>query len=488
MKKFFIVLFMCFNVSGFAQDTLSLTLFEVIRLAKDSSLAAFRQKNMYLADYWTFRNYKADFLPSLSLQTTPVSYSRQLVSRYDSNSDMDVYREQRSFSTLGSLTLTQNFLPLGGYFYVNTGVEFLRYFGDNTFNQFSAIPVIIGYRNDILGFNQLRWNRKIEPLKFEKAKAEYVYNTEKISLSALQYFFALAEAQFKYENALRQVEKSDSLLVMGKRKFEIAAVSSSDLISLELDVVSAKNVVMTSEIAVKRAEMNLVSYLGLKRGTKLSLIIPKKPQKIEIPLSKAVEMMKENNYLIKEKIEGVLNAEMTLDKTNKTTRFSASVSASVGYNQQAEKFKDVYKDPMRRDVVSLSLNIPLIDWGSGRGSRNIAKNNLEIAKTDEKQKIDELEQTVIVTVGELEARFVLMESALTALEMAQRVYAMNIERFKNASCDIAALNSSQQRLQTAQNEYLTAMSGYWSCLYELRTLTLYDFETGKTITEETDLF
>ena len=60
MKKFFIVLFMCFNVSGFAQDTLSLTLFEVIRLAKDSSLAAFRQKNMYLADYWTFRNYKAD--------------------------------------------------------------------------------------------------------------------------------------------------------------------------------------------------------------------------------------------------------------------------------------------------------------------------------------------------------------------------------------------------------------------------------------------
>ncbi|MBQ3655530.1 MAG: TolC family protein [Bacteroidales bacterium] len=484
MKKILLILFLSFSVSGFAQDTLSLTLFEVIRLAKDSSLAAFRQKNMYLADYWTFRNYKAGFLPSLTLQTTPVSYSRQLISRYDSNSDMDVYREQRSFSTGGGLTLTQNFLPLGGYFYINTEIEFLRYFGDNTFNQYSAIPVIIGYRNDILGFNQLKWNKKIEPLKFEKAKAEYVYNTEKISLTALQYFFALAQAQFKYENALKQVENSDSLLVIGKRRFEIAAVSKSDLMSLELDVVNAKNAVMTSEIAVKRAQMNLVSFLGLKRGTKLSPILPQKPENLEIPLSKAVEMMQKNNYLIKEKLESVLNAEMSLDKTNKTTRFNASVSASVGYNQQAEKFKDVYKDPMRRDVVSLSLNIPLIDWGTGRGSRNIAKNNLEIAKTEQQQKLDELEQNVIITVGELKVRYMLLESALKALEMAQKVYAMNIDRFKNASCDISALNSSQQRLQSAQNEYLSSMSDYWSCLYELRVLTLYDFEKDVEIKEE----
>ena len=44
MKKILLILFLSFSVSGFAQDTLSLTLFEVIRLAKDSSLAAFRQK------------------------------------------------------------------------------------------------------------------------------------------------------------------------------------------------------------------------------------------------------------------------------------------------------------------------------------------------------------------------------------------------------------------------------------------------------------
>lgn len=472
------------KMSAQSADTIVLNMQDVIRLAKDSSLTAFRCKNMYLANYWTFRNYKASLLPTLSLNLQPVSYNRQLIRRYDSYSDMDVYRQQLSFSTGGGLSLTQNFLPFGGRFYVNSSIDYLRYFGDNTFNQYSTVPFEIGYVNEILGFNSLKWQRKIEPLKFEQAQAEYIYNTEKISQMAVTYFFELAKALDSYSNAKIQAENSQALLMIGKRKFEIASISKADLQSLELDVLNAQNAILNYEIQVKRASMKLISYLGLPKDTNLSVIIPEKPQKVVVDVQKALEMMNQNNYLIKEKTNNVVSAEMNLDKMNKSTRFNASVSASVGFNQQAETLRDSYKDPMRRDVVSVSLTIPLMDWGTGRGSRNIAKNEKDIAVSELQQKIQELEQDVVITSGELMVRYSLMESSYEALKIAEEVYNSNIEKFKNASCDIAVLNSSQQRLQNAQVEYISAMSNYWDILYNLRAMTLYDFEKSEKIQED----
>lgn len=58
---------------------LTLTLEKTITLAADSSLDAFRYKNMYLAGYWEYRSYKAARLPSLTLNLTPAQYYQYFV-------------------------------------------------------------------------------------------------------------------------------------------------------------------------------------------------------------------------------------------------------------------------------------------------------------------------------------------------------------------------------------------------------------------------
>ena len=80
-----------------AQQTVKLDLQHTIEIANDSSLSAFRYQNMYLSGYWEFRTYKANRLPSLTLDLTPAKYYRYITQRYDSNEDMDVYREQQMF-------------------------------------------------------------------------------------------------------------------------------------------------------------------------------------------------------------------------------------------------------------------------------------------------------------------------------------------------------------------------------------------------------
>ena len=165
-NSFIIILILIFAQISNAQKVLTLP--EVIRLAQDSSLTAFRYKNMYMSSYWQWRNYKADRLPSLTLQLTPVAYNRQLISRYDSESDMDVYRQQKSYLANGNLIFSQNFTPLGGTFTINTSLDYLRYFGATTYNQFSSVPLSIGYSHTMFGYNKFKWDKKIEPVKFEK--------------------------------------------------------------------------------------------------------------------------------------------------------------------------------------------------------------------------------------------------------------------------------------------------------------------------------
>ena len=154
-------------LSAFAQQPVKLNLKRTIELANDSSLSAFRYQNMYLSGYWEYRTYKANRLPSLTLNLMPAQYYRYITQRYDSNTDMDVYREQQMFSASGGLSIRQNFDLTGGTFYIDSDLEYMRNFGETKSTQFSSVPFRIGYSQSLLGYNPFRWDRKIEPLKFE---------------------------------------------------------------------------------------------------------------------------------------------------------------------------------------------------------------------------------------------------------------------------------------------------------------------------------
>ena len=63
-KRTFLVLyaFCSLLAEGVSAQSLVLSLEKTISLAADSSLEAFRTKNLFLSGYWEFRNYKAERL------------------------------------------------------------------------------------------------------------------------------------------------------------------------------------------------------------------------------------------------------------------------------------------------------------------------------------------------------------------------------------------------------------------------------------------
>lgn len=486
MKK--LILSLLFILSGIsasrAQVTLSLE--KTIQIAADSSLEAFRSKNMYLAGYWQYRTYKADRLPSMTLNLTPAQYYRDITRRYDSENDIDIYRKQQSFYAGGSLEIRQNFDLLGGSFILDSDLGYMRNFGDNKSNQFTTVPIRLGYSQSLLGYNPFKWERKIEPLKFEKAKKDLIYNVEKLSEQATTYFFALAMAQAEFNLAKENVSSTDTLYRIGQERIKIASISRAELLTLKLDAVNARNTLQNADIALKRAMFSLASYLNFDKNTNISLRLPSRPRNMEISVDQALVLARENNPTFLGLRQQILEAEQQVDKTKKEAMFNASVSASIGFNQVSDKFKEAYHNPLQQDIVSVSVSIPLIDWGVRKGKHNIARNNLSVTQISAKQEELSVEEDVIMTVGDFNIQQNLINSAEEALDLAISAYAETKQRFIIGKADINSLTLSLSRQQDAQRNYINALQNYWLSYYKIRKLTLHDFATGVSLATEYD--
>lgn len=467
--------------------TVRLGLQRAIEIASDSSLASFRFRNLYMAGFWEYRSFRANRMPSLNLNLTPARYYRDITSRYDYENNIDVYRAQQSYYASAGLDIRQNLDWLGGTFFIESDLSFMRNFGASTFSQYSSVPVKIGYRQDLLGYNAFKWEKRIEPLKYEKVKKELIYNMETVSESAVSYFFDLALAQTEYRLARENLVSADTLYTLGERRFRIAAISQAELLTLKLDLVNARNSLENSRIALKRANASLAAFLGMDRDTRLEVELPSLTALRRVDATEALMHARDNSPSILEQRQAVLEARQTVDRTRKENRFSASLNASVGFNQVGDNLRGAYRDLMRQDLVSLSVSIPLVDWGVRKGKLNMALSNLDVAEIAERQQLQTLDEEVTVTVDDYNIQLDLIKSAEEAMDLAERAYAQTQQRFMIGKTDLSSMTLASSRRQEASKNYISALKNYWLNYYKLRRLTLFDFETGLALTRKFDL-
>lgn len=485
----YIILTVCVLLShrGFAQQThIELDLLKTVQLANDSSLSAFRAKNSYMASHWEYRSFKADRLPSLSLYLTPVSYNRDYTRRYDSEQNIDIYRRQQSLYSYGNLAAQQNLDITGGTFFIDSELGYIRNLGEQTYSQFSSVPIRVGYRQDLIGYNPFKWEKRIAPVKYEKAQKELIHQLEQTAETATGYFFDLAMAQAEYELAVENLASSDTLYRIGEQKHKIASIGQADLLTLKLDRVNAQNSLQNAEINLKRTMFALAAYLNLEKDTRITLKLPGYPREVIITEEEALMLAKENNPQYLDSEQQILQSEQTVERAKIESWFNAGLSASVGFNQVAESFRNAYRDPLQQDIVSLTLSIPLVDWGVRKGRYNMAKSNLNITRLTAQENEIRLEEDVIMTVGDFTIQQHLIRSAEEAMELAKLAYEQTRERFIIGKADINSLTLSTNRRQEAQRNYISALKNYWQSYFKIRKLTLFDFEKRTPIADTFD--
>ena len=318
-------------------------------------------------------------------------------------------------------------------------------------------------------------------MKFERAKKELIVNLEATAETASGYFFDLAMAQAEYELAVENQRNSERLYQIGEERQKIASIGQSELLTLKLDRVNARNSLQNAEIRLKRAMFALAAYLNLDKNTRITLQLPDYPKDILVDVDNALMLAKENNPRYLENKQRVLESRQTLDRTRRESLFSAGLSASVGFNQVASTFRNVFRHPLEQDILAVTLTVPIVDWGVRKGRYNMAKNNLNITELSAQENEIRLEEDVIMTVGDFSVQQQMIRSAEEAMELAKLAQDQTQERFIIGKADINSLTLSTNRRQQAQRNYISALRNYWQSYFKLRRLTLYDFEKNRPI-------
>lgn len=473
--------------TGVNAQEIRLTLDDAITMAADSSLSAVKAKRSYQSGYWEYRAYKAARLPSLMLNLTPAQYNRNIVQRYDSENDRDVFRTQQSYYASGGLSIVQNVDWTGGTLYLNSSLDFLRSFGDDAYSQFSSVPFRIGYSQSLIGYNQFKWDKLIEPLKYEKRKKELTYNMEQISEEAIIFFFSLAQAQAEYDLAVKNLASCDTLYKIGCDRHKIAAISKADLQTLKLDVINANNTLKNSKISLRRAMFQLASFLNMDKEQKLRIELPERPRLFTISASEALMYARENNPEFLTLKQNILESRQAVDRTKKESGINASLNASIGFNQVGSEFNQVWRNLLQQDMVSVSLSIPILDWGVRKGKYNMAKNNLNVVEISSRQTEQQIEEEVIMTVNDFNVQGGMIESAEEARLLAESAYEDTRMRFIIGKSDINSLSMAVTRKDTAEKNYISALRNYWLSYYKIRRLTMYDFVNESVIDTGNDI-
>lgn len=225
----------------------------------------------------------------------------------------------------------------------------------------------------------------------------------------------------------------------------------------------------------------------MDKNTEIELKMPGRPLTTAIPLDLALAMAKKNNPTLLGHRQTILEGEREFNRAKVESRFNVSVNASVGFNQVADDFSGVYRSPLRQDLVSVSISVPLIDWGVRKGKVNMARNNLNVSRIAARQDELSVEEDIIMTVSDYEVRQRLIASASEALDLAETAYTQTRQRFIIGKADINSITLSLNRRQEAAKNYIAALQNYWLSHYKIRRLTLHDFELDMPLSEKFEL-
>lgn len=464
-----------------AQQIKQLTFQEVIKLAEEQSPNALIAKHRFRSSYWQYRTFVAEYRPSLTLTGTTPDYSNAYT-RVFTQGAWD-YVKTDLFQTMGSLALSQNIGFSGGSIALESDLTYQK---DNEANteKYITIPTSIRLVQPVLRYNQLKWQKKTEPLKYEAAKKTFLENIENVHQMAVMNFFSLALAQINKQIADMNYSNADTLYRIANGRYQLGTISEDELLQMQLSWLNAETSRKQAEMNLRDREIRLRSFLGFNDQIRLELVLPNEVPDLQVSAQEVFDLAMANNPEILNQQLTVLTAQSALAQARADRGLNANIIANFGLQGKDTQFDVAYSALSRNQGIRLSFSIPVLDWGLGRGRYRMAKSSLELAQVQSEQAVVDFQQNLYLDVEQFNLQAEQVATAAKSDTVAMKRYEVTKQRFLIGKIDVLDLNDADSRKDANRRAYVQSLQNYWNYFYNMRALTLYDFINRKPI--ETD--
>lgn len=461
-----------------------LSLEEAIRLAQTQSVDAAVALNELKTSYWEYRTYKANLLPELMLTGIAPNYMKQYSTYQESDGSFSFVRNN-ALEVTGELSATQNIWLTGGKLSFTSSLNYLQQLGADGNSSFMAIPFGLTLSQSIFGVNEIKWQRKIEPVRYKEAKANFVSATEEVTMKTITYYFNYLLACENVGIAEQNHRNAQKMYNVAVAKRKMGQISENELMQMHLLQLNAESTLTDNQSAMKNALFKLRSFLGLDEDVVLELLLPEQVPYIRLDYKDVLEKAQENHSFSLNIRRRQLQAEYEVAKARGGLR-DVNLFVSVGYTGKANEFADAYGGLRDNQVVKVGVTMPLLDWGKRKGRVKVAQSNLQVTESRLKQEQMNFSQDIFILVEQFNNQNKQLSIAIEADTIAGKRYRTSIETFMVGSINTLELNDAQMSKDVARRKWIDELYYYWYYYYQLRSITLWDFLQNESIDAEFD--
>ncbi|QHL87344.1 TolC family protein [Nibribacter ruber] len=463
-------------------NTKRYSLTDVVRMAKEQS-PSYQQALTTLENRtWQFQTFKSNYLPQLMLHATLPDYTKSIDPVLQPDGSLQ-FRQRDISTSSAQLALSQNIGFTGGVISVNSYLQRIDDFmAAEGGKSYASNPANITFSQPLFSYNGLKWDRKIEPLRFEEAKRDFWEDMEDISVRATDLYFSLLQNQLSFDIAQKNVANNDTLFKLAQVRFQENRIGENELMQLELSLLTSQQSLEQAKLDMEISGLRLKVFLGLTDDSPIRLTTPDVIPQFEVDEEFALTQAHQNRARMISLQREELEAARNRARAEGEAGVNANLFLQYGLTQQSKEVLEAYRDPSEQQRVRIGFSVPIMDWGRTKSKLGTARANQKLVKANLEQQKVNFDQDVYLQIKRFKMLRDQMKVAHRANELAERRFQGAKERYLNEKIGLLELNQATSERDSARRGYVGSLRNFWNAYYNLRLQTLYDFEMNEPLT------
>lgn len=473
---FVLLVIICCSQPGRSQNILSMT--DIIERSQSQSpdfkVAETRLENRS----WQYRYFRSNYNPQVRLISNNAGalYNNSFSPVLQPDGSIR-YLQINQFNPGVNFALEQPIQWTGGVVSINSAYNYFNNFVDDN-SQWNGSVFNLRLSQPIFSYNQYKWDKRIEPIRYEESKRDYAESMEAIARDAVGFFFDVLQAQVDEQIAKYNLANNDTIYKIEQGRYNIGTTSLDKLLQVELQLLRSQQDVAQARLNLQTSSLRLRTYIGLQNGEAFELRLPEEIPIIIINEEDALMYARQTRsaYIAFERRKTEAEASVAQARS---LRYDVDITGGFGLNSVGNNMNELYQNPARQQFVNLTFNIPLIDWGRRKSLMQSAYANKRLNDYLIAQDEITFEQTILTQVRQFEMLKSQIDITQKSDEVAFERYNVAQNRYLIGKIDITNLNIALKEKDDAKRSYIEALKAYWTAYFELRRLTLFDFASQK---------
>ena len=462
---------------AYSQEPVSLP--QAMEVARNNSPDILRAKMSLEASEERLKAQNAALKSRFSLTLEPILYDRS----DEFNAFFSTFNRTETVQSSGLFLVSQPIVPTDGTLSLRNQFSWrdvTSEFGSAQNRSFSN-NLFLTYQQPIFTYNRTKLDLRDVELDLENTQINYSLQELLLEVQVAQAFYGAFRQKMSLQVSQEEYQNTQRSYQIIENKVSAGLAAREELYQAELNLTSSRSTVQNNQVAMENSLDDFKRLIGMPISEEISVVAEVTQEPVEVNLDKAIEFALKNRQELRQRRINIQSAKANLTRSSAVNEFRGDINLSYGIFGNDEEFSRLYDKPTENQRVSLSLEIPLYDWGERKSRIRAAEVSVESSNLS----LEEEKTGIIIDIRKayrnLENQVIQIEIAQQNVRTAQLTYDINLERYENGDLTSMDLNQFQTQLSAKKIGLVEALINYKLALLDLKVKSLWDFERNQPV-------